>query len=181
MIVVGGANGSGKTTFATRYFKELGVPFLNADIIAKQLSHDGVPNAMIAAGRVFFRRLEELLVGKETFIVETTLSGSYINKIVRRAATNGFRTRLVFIFLDDPKACIERVRARVLKGGHDVPIVDIIRRYQRSNTNFRVLKLLFDEWYLYYNGQITFQAVASGDAEEVFILDSPLYNKFQVL
>jgi predicted ABC-type ATPase len=182
MIIVGGANGSGKTTFASRYHKELGVEFLNADNIATDLAEQGVPNAMIAAGRIFFRRLEQLIVQRKTFVVETTLSGSYINKVAKRAQAEGYHLRTIFIFLDSPRTCIYRVRARVEKGGHHVPTEDIIRRFTRANENFRSSFIgLSDSWILLYNGGDAFQHVAAKlDQEEVIYLPTR-YRQFQTL
>lgn len=37
LVIIGGANGSGKTTFAFPYVEKLGHDFLNADEIAKEL------------------------------------------------------------------------------------------------------------------------------------------------
>jgi len=41
LIIIAGANGSGKTTFAIPYTKELGFQFLNADEITKKLEEKG--------------------------------------------------------------------------------------------------------------------------------------------
>lgn len=54
LIVIGGANGTGKTTFAKPYVKEKNYAFLNADEIAKKLENNDTQNAMIKAGRIFF-------------------------------------------------------------------------------------------------------------------------------
>lgn len=40
--------------------------------------------------------------------------------------------RLIYVLLDSPERNIERVRLRVLKGGHDVPEVKVRERYARS-------------------------------------------------
>lgn len=182
MIVVGGANGSGKTTFASRYHLVLGVPFLNADNIAKELSERGVANAMIAAGRVFFTQLDDLLASGKPFVVETTLSGTYINKVAVRAQRMGFRVVTVFIFLDSPQTCVQRVASRISKGGHSVPYDDIVRRYSRANNNFRThFIILSDEWHLYYNADRGFQQVATGDGDATTILHPDLYQTFQDL
>jgi predicted ABC-type ATPase len=54
LIIIAGANGSGKTTFAKPYVLELGYQFLNADEIAKNLEEAGHKNALLKAGRLFF-------------------------------------------------------------------------------------------------------------------------------
>ena len=84
LIIIAGANGSGKTTFAIPYVQELGFDFLNADEIAKELELLGKKNAMIKAGRIFFSRLNQNIKDGVNFVVETTLSGTYINKVVMR-------------------------------------------------------------------------------------------------
>jgi predicted ABC-type ATPase len=43
-----------------------------------------------------------------------------------------YRIVLVYVALKDPELYIERVRLRVSRGGHDIPDVDIRRRYARS-------------------------------------------------
>lgn len=54
LIIVGGANGVGKTTFAVPYTRAKGYDFLNADEIAKEEAVRGATAPMIAAGRIFF-------------------------------------------------------------------------------------------------------------------------------
>ncbi|MEZ4888231.1 MAG: hypothetical protein R3E32_26110 [Chitinophagales bacterium] len=65
-------------------------------------------------------------------VVESTLSGNCLLKVVQRVKAQGYQISLVYIFLDSPETCIQRVRARVLKGGHHIPDEDVIRRYYRS-------------------------------------------------
>jgi predicted ABC-type ATPase len=178
MIIVGGANGSGKTTFAGKYDGVVELPFLNADNIAKQLADQQVPHPLIAAGREFFVRLNNMLANRRSFIVETTLSGTYVNKVAVKAKKLGYSITLVYIFLDDPQLCTQRVRMRVKKGGHDVPRSDIYRRFYRSLENFRSFVQLTDRWHLYYNGGQSFNLVALGENAAVVIQDADLYEKF---
>ena len=91
LIIIAGANGVGKTTFARPYVAEYGFDFLNADDIAKTLADAGDPSPMVAAGRVFFERLNQVLENQQSIVVETTLSGSYINKIAKRAKGLGYK------------------------------------------------------------------------------------------
>ena len=49
LIILGGANGSGKTTFSKQILAETGFNFLNADEIEKELSV-----SKLQAGKEFF-------------------------------------------------------------------------------------------------------------------------------
>ena len=112
-------------------------------------------------------------------IVETTLSGSYINKVAIKAKENGYKVKLIYLFLDNPELCIERVRTRVIKGGHDVPELDIIRRFYRSKNNFwNEMSRIADNWVLIYNGDNSFQQVAVGGSGEYSVENEILFSKF---
>jgi predicted ABC-type ATPase len=109
---------------------------------------------MIAAGRVFFGRLNEFLEKKKDVVLETTLSGTYINKVALRARAIGYKITVIYVFVSDPKTCMERVKMRRRKGGHDVPEEDIERRFYRSFGNFWFNFIeIANRWMLYYNGE----------------------------
>lgn len=55
LIVVGGANGVGKTTFATEYAASHHSVYLGADAIAAELSPDAPERAAVAAGEELLR------------------------------------------------------------------------------------------------------------------------------
>lgn len=180
LIIVAGANGSGKTTFAKPFTEELGYQFLNADEITKELEEQGLQNALVKAGRIFFAKLKQYIENKENFVVETTLSGSYINKVALKAQKNGYLVRIIYIFLETPKLCIERVKIRVKKGGHDVPTEAIVRRYYRSKDNFwNNFTEIADKWTLIYNGEYSFQQVAVGIEGSLSIENKTLFQIFK--
>jgi len=52
-----------------------------------------------------------------------------------RAARKGMRVRLIYVGLASPDLHIERVRARVLQGGHAIPEERIRQRWQSSRQN----------------------------------------------
>ena len=71
-----------------------------------------------------------------------------------------FHTSLIYLFLETNEENIYRVKNRVLKGGHDVPTEDIIRRYYRSRKLFYyTYKNLVDDWVLFFNGDDNFELV----------------------
>ncbi|MCB0518614.1 MAG: AAA family ATPase [Lewinellaceae bacterium] len=182
LIIIAGANGAGKTTFARPYVKEFGYDFLNADDIAKTLADRGEKSPMIAAGRMFFEQLNKFLDNRQSIVVETTLSGSYINKVAQRAKALGYYLKVIYLFVDSPEVCILRVKGRLLKGGHDVPEEDIERRFYRSLRNFwENFRPISDEWNLIYNGEIGWQLTATGNKTEFEILNEILMQFFNLI
>ena len=86
----------------------------------------------------------------------------------------------MFVFLDFPETCVNRVKERVDKGGHDVPEIDIRRRFYRSKQNFwRIYRHAADNWHLFYNSSQDFQDVAFGSPEGYEILDESLFSIFK--
>jgi len=179
LIIIAGANGTGKTTFARPYVKEMGYDFLNADDLAKTLADQGEKSPMIAAGRIFFEKLNEYLEYRQSIVVETTLSGTYINKVALRAIAMGYYLKVIYLFVDSPEVCFLRVKGRLIKGGHDVPEEDIERRFYRSVRNFwENFREISDRWFLYYNGESGFQRAAVGQGQEQSIDNPLLLNNF---
>ena len=81
--------------------------------------------------------------------------------------------------LPQEKNCINRVKTRVLKGGHNVPVEDIKRRYFRSKYNFwNLYKDLVDNWEIYYNDEMDFIQVAKSSDSTFEINNEILYNNF---
>ena len=71
--------------------------------------------------------------------------------MLARARDLGYRTRLFYIGTESVDINIDRVKARVLKGGHDVPVEDQLRRYPRSFKNLLPAIMLVDECVLFDN------------------------------
>ncbi|MEN9366882.1 MAG: hypothetical protein RL489_1240 [Pseudomonadota bacterium] len=117
--VFAGPNGSGKSTIKDSLLPQwLGV-YVNADDIEKAIRTQG------------FLGHHLLRTGK-SFTFETVMSSPDKVDFMRRAREQGFRTYLYFVATEDPEINIERVRNRVLNGGHPVPEDKIISRYHRS-------------------------------------------------
>lgn len=182
LLIVGGPNGSGKTTVAMQYAASQGIPYIGADAIAASLVPDDPTSARVEAGRQFIRSIDDSIASKCSCVVESTLSGrSFCNRILA-ASNNGFDVTIVFVFVDSVDVCIARVAERVRKGGHDVPEVDIRRRYVRSIRNFWALYRDFaDSWVMLYNGGSQIQDVAVGSRREVTVRDATLHASFLTL
>jgi predicted ABC-type ATPase len=176
LIIIAGANGSGKTTFAKMLIEETKYDFLNADEIAKEIEEG---NARLKAGRIFFGNLEKWISESKNFILESTLSGNYLLKVIEKVKKAEYQVCIVYVFLESPHDCIERIKVRVKLGGHFVPNEDVIRRYYRSKENFwNVYKMQADKWFIYFNGLQDTQRVALGRQNDFIVENNELFKEF---
>ena len=133
LVVVIGANGAGKTTWARRHRHRLPSNFYNADSIAEGLGDANRPEQQMRARNLVDTETAERL--RESFGFESTWSGQSRPAIVRRAHGQGYETQAIFLGTNDVGINIARVRRRVLEGGHDVPEKEITRRWARALEN----------------------------------------------
>ena len=179
LYVVAGPNGAGKTTYAEASQLRHSSVYLSADQIAAQLSPDNPAARRVAAGRQFLTSLNARLAGSENLLIETTLSGRSFRRTLQRAGEHGFETTLILVYLDCADTCVARVKERVRKGGHDVPEVDVRRRFPRSLTNFwNMYRQIADDWILVYNSGNDFVNVAVGAGDDTSIRDEALFSQF---
>lgn len=75
--IIAGPNGAGKTTMAPAILESYNGldQFVNADIIARTISPLNPENAALRSGKLMLRRIQELIDIRESFLLETTLSG----------------------------------------------------------------------------------------------------------
>ena len=112
-------------------------------------------------------------------LIESTLSGTYLTKMMDDFHKEGYDVTLVYVFLYSPEVCIERIKERVLKGGHFVPDRDVIRRYYRSKENFwNNYKNEADKWFLVYNSENKFIPIALGMKNQFSIENKDYFYKF---
>jgi len=153
-IIIAGPNGAGKTTFAREYLPKDAaiVNFVNADLIASGLSPLRPESANLAAGRLFLHELDRLAKMRANFAFESTLSGlTYVNRL-KWWKSIGYRIEIVYLRLPSKSLALRRIASRVKQGGHNVPRIDVIRRFDRSWLNFQTAyRLLADEWTVYDN------------------------------
>src|SRR5205085_9746648 len=109
---------------------------VNADLLAAGLSPFDPAAARFAAGRLFLSELDRLAAAKKDFAFESTLSGLGYEPRLRRWKRAGYHLAIIYLKLANVRLALERVAARVRSGGHDVPEIDVRRRFFRSWTNF---------------------------------------------
>jgi predicted ABC-type ATPase len=137
--VVAGTNGAGKSSVAGKSIRERGGAYFNPDEFARRLLDDGAATdlreANILAWTEGKRMLEEAIITRRDFAFETTLGGNTIPALLETAANGGHAVRIWFVGLESVELHLERVRARVAGGGHDIPEAMIRARYDNSRLN----------------------------------------------
>ena len=180
--IIAGPNGSGKTTFATEFIGEVKFPFVNADEIAASLSPENLEKVRVKAGKLFFQNIERLISENSSFVVETTLAGKYFVDILAALKTSGYKTEIIYIFVESTEEAVRRIRVRVEKGGHSVPVKDILRRFPRSINNFgHVYRHKVNGWKIFLNSKDDFVQVAFGIGKEIEVVNENGFALFRGL
>ncbi|OLC17514.1 MAG: hypothetical protein AUH29_01720 [Candidatus Rokubacteria bacterium 13_1_40CM_69_27] len=153
LLFLAGPNGAGKTTFFEEYLDDLGLPYVNADRIARVLRNADPTASSDDVDRRAFIEAERLrrafLEARLSFCTESVFSDPL--KFLKEARVRGFAVFLIFIGLDSPVLAAARVRQRVQHGGHDVPDEKLHARFPRTLANLRAAIPIVDEAFLFDN------------------------------
>ena len=148
LYVVAGPNGSGKSTLS-RSGRFRGLRIVDPDEMARGIS---AGNAARQAGRMAVRERRAAIAAGETVVVESTLAGRSVIRLMDRARIADYRIELHYVSLESVECCLDRVSNRVILGGHDVPCEDVKRRFFRSRANLSAAVARSDEVVIYDNG-----------------------------
>ena len=137
--VLAGVNGAGKSSIGGAAVREAGAEYYNPDEAARKVLKANPHLSQVEANGVAWQNgklmLERAIRGRQDFAFETTLGASTMTELLIQAAEAGFAVHVWYAGLASPEQHIERVRARVRHGGHDIAEADIRRRYQHSRLN----------------------------------------------
>ena len=183
LYIIAGCNGAGKTTASFTILPEIldCKEFVNADEIAKGLSPFQPEKVSIEAGRIMLHRIDELLNSDKTFAFETTLSTkSYKNKIIA-AQQKGYTVTLLFFWLQTIELAKERVKTRVLEGGHNIAEDIIERRYVNGIKNlFEIYIDVVDRFTLFDASNNNYEMIATKSIErEIVIFNNEKFNRIK--
>ncbi|MBQ3613231.1 MAG: zeta toxin family protein [Bacteroidales bacterium] len=181
LYIISGCNGAGKTTASYSLLPEMlnCSEFVNSDEFAKGLSPFNPEKASIQASRFMLSKIRYLLKKQRDFAVETTLATRTLLKTAKVAQHAGYTVTLLYFWLNSPELAIDRVKARVQSGGHDIPEETIRRRYHVGiDYFFHYYAPICERWILADNSQIPFRVIAEGSRNDVInIKDQETYDR----
>ena len=155
LIFLAGSNGAGKSTFFDTYLANLGLPFVNADRLARALKDADPKAGPDAIDRRAFAEADKLrsafIEADLAFCTETVFTAGAKLSFLRTARQRGFTVFLVFIGLESAALSVARVVQRVRAGGHDVPENKLRGRFPRTLKNLETAIPLADESFLFDN------------------------------
>ncbi|MFN3682813.1 MAG: zeta toxin family protein [Fimbriimonadaceae bacterium] len=152
-VIIAGPNGSGKSTCSLALLTQF-VEFVNADLIAQEITGHTRAGADIGAGRLFLEQIGRLARQRRDFAIETTLATRSLADRIVQWRRDGYRVHLVFLWLPSADLAVQRVAFRVRSGGHDVPESTIRRRFTAGLRNlFRIYIPIVDTWRVYDNSR----------------------------
>ena len=151
--IFAGVNGAGKTSIyeSIYYEKNKDEKRINTDEMVARVGSWKDNNLQIKCAREAVKLINNYIKNNISFNQETTLSGKSIIKNIEKAKQKGFYVVINYIGVDSPEIAKERVRIRILKGGHGIPEETIERRYYESLDNLKEVLNICNEINMYDN------------------------------
>ncbi len=139
ITVLAGVNGAGKSSIGGSAIRAAGGQYFNPDEESRSLLLARPELTLDEASGLVWRqgveRLQQAISRNTNWVFETTLGGHTITSLLLEAAAQGRKVRIWYCGLESPEKHIERVGARVARGGHDIPEHQIRYRYVASLKN----------------------------------------------
>jgi predicted ABC-type ATPase len=149
-LLVGG-NGAGKSTFYRLVLEPRGLPFVNADRLARLVYPEAPEAHSYEAARLAEQQRNNLLLSGTSFCFETVYSHPSKIDFAARAKGLGYGVIMIMIHLERAELNAARVAQRVSEGGHDVPTDKLIQRIPRMLAQVKASIPLCDEVHVFDN------------------------------
>ena len=150
-IIFAGVNGAGKSTLYQTNPQLFDMPRINMDEIVREFGNWRSAQDVLTAGKIAVKRWKDFITEGVSFNQETTLCGKSIIRNIQVAKAAGYDIELYYVGVDSVEIVKERVRLRVLAGGHGIPEQDIEKRYQESPLQLKAVLPICDLVVLYDN------------------------------
>lgn len=132
--IFAGVNGAGKTSiYESVYYKNnKHEKRINTDEMVAKIGSWKDCNLQIKCAREAVKLIDNYINNDISFNQETTLTGKSIVRNIKKAKQKGFYVVMNYIGVDSSSIAKERVKIRILKGGHGIDEETIERRYYES-------------------------------------------------
>jgi len=159
LFILAGTHGSGKTSFyfsaKAHGFIKNDIPFINADIIARDELGGYTAENFERAAIIYHERAEDYINNMQDFIVENNLAGQSDFVWLEKIKEKGYDLVLFYSGTLNITINIKRVEKSVKEGGRFVPESIIRDRYDMSILYLKSNLYLFKEVYLLDNSNET--------------------------
>ncbi len=120
----------------------------------------------IEAGKQAIKMYEQALKQGFNLCLESTLAGKGTMQRIIAAKRAGYYTIAYYIGLNSVELNLERIAMRVARGGHDIPVRTVRKRFLESESNLVYIKENFDVIHVIDN------------SEEYFKLEYSIIDKY---
>jgi len=184
LILIGGINGAGKTTFFYQQIKPFlekygrHYPFVNADEMERVKYPNKVGQHSLEMAKLAVKIRNQYLEARQSFVTETVFSHESKNQLIYDAQKAGFEVILNHLQVSSAELAYKRVQDRVGAGGHNVPKEKVFSRYDRTIVNIQKASITADHTYVWDNSRqsghqgITHQFVMMMNKGEIVKLSS---------
>ncbi|MBE6728085.1 MAG: hypothetical protein E7562_05515 [Ruminococcaceae bacterium] len=153
--IIGGVNGTGKSSLTgvlKAETKDLGT-IIDVDKLNIQYGDK------LSGGKAAVKLIDKCIASGLSFTQETTLSGHKTARTAQKAKENGYTVRLYYVGISSVDESLRRIANRVQKGGHDIPPLDVIRRFASRYDDISSVLPFCDEA-VFYDNENGFKVVA---------------------
>lgn len=167
--IIGGVNGTGKSSLTgvlKAENKDLGTVI---DVDKLNIEY----GSKLEGGKIAVKRIKGCINEGLSFTQETTLSGHKTASTAKTAKENGYFVRLYYVGLSSIDESLKRIANRVQKGGHNIPPLDVIRRFDTRYSDIADVLPFCDEA-VFYDNENGFRAVAEYKDNKLNIFGSPV-------
>lgn len=152
VFLFAGPNGSGKSTVVKNFLAAKNCPayYICPDNnLDENLKDDR--KAYIKAMQLAELQRYKAVAENKSFSFESVFSTTAKLDFLRFVKNQGYTITAIYIVTHNPQINIQRIKSRVLSGGHDVPKDKIISRYYKSLKLMRGCLTIADNFFLFDN------------------------------
>ena len=138
-VILAGVNGAGKSTLFSILTSLSEMEKINLDEIVREIGDWRDIHAVVEAGKIVVRRMNNYFIEGVSFSQETTLCGKSILGNIQKAKMLGYSIEMHYVGVDSADTAKLRVKNRVEHGGHGIADEDVERRYVESLKSLKIV------------------------------------------